>query len=101
MLRLSVFSDRRNFRRAGMLKKIERTSTCVPGASPPSRTMSILPPLTTISVPASACRSRVVRRKRDTLAMLGSLSRSLGSLDRVSCWLMVSSLVNADPGHVQ
>ena len=36
-----------------------------------------------------------------TLAMLGSLSRSLGSLDRVSCWLMVSGLVNADPGHVQ
>jgi hypothetical protein len=26
--------------------------------------------------------------------MLGILSRSLGSLDRVSCWLMVSSLVN-------
>jgi len=36
-----------------------------------------------------------------TLAMLGSLSRSLGSLDRVSCWLMVSGLVNADLGHVQ
>src|SRR5206468_2288148 len=46
----------------------------VPGASPPSRTMSILPPLTTISVPAMASCSRVVRRKRDTLAMLGSAS---------------------------
>ena len=74
MLRLSVFSDRRNFRRAGTLKKSERTSTCVPGASPPSRTMSILPPFTMISVPASAFGSRVVNRKRDTLAMLGSAS---------------------------
>ena len=36
--------------------------------------MSILPPLTTISVPATASRSRVVRRNRDTLAMLGNAS---------------------------
>ena len=74
MLRLSVFSDRRNFRRAGKLKKRERTSTWVPGASPPSRTTSSLPPLTMISVPASACAWRVVSRNRDTLAMLGRAS---------------------------
>jgi enamine deaminase RidA (YjgF/YER057c/UK114 family) len=36
-----------------------------------------------------------------TLAMLGSLSRSLGSLDLVSCWLMVSGFVNADPDYAQ
>jgi hypothetical protein len=32
-----------------------------------------------------------------TLAILASLRRSLGSLDRVSFWLMVSGFVNADP----
>ena len=36
-----------------------------------------------------------------TLAMLASLRRSLGSLDRVSCWLIVSGFVNADPGYAQ
>jgi enamine deaminase RidA (YjgF/YER057c/UK114 family) len=36
-----------------------------------------------------------------TLAMLASLQRSLGSLDRVSSWLMVSGFVNADPGYAQ
>src|SRR5581483_5185687 len=41
---------------------------------PPSRTISILPPLTTISTPATAPVSRVVRRNRDTLAILGNAS---------------------------
>jgi hypothetical protein len=36
-----------------------------------------------------------------TLAMLASLRRSLGSLDRVRSWLMVSGFVNADPGYAQ
>lgn len=36
-----------------------------------------------------------------TLAMLASLRRSLGALDRVSAWLMVSGFVNADPGYPQ
>ena len=36
-----------------------------------------------------------------TLAMLASLDRSLGSLDQVSSWLMVSGFVNADPGYAQ
>ena len=49
-----MFSVRRNLRRAGRLKKSERTSICVPGASPPSRTVSIAPPLTMTSVPARA-----------------------------------------------
>ena len=70
----SVASARRNFRRAGMLKNRERTSICVPGASPQSRTSLIFPPSMRISVPARAPCSRVARRKRETLAMLGSAS---------------------------
>lgn len=33
------------------------------------------------------------------LAILGSLKRALGDLDRVTAWLMVWGMVNADPGY--
>ena len=67
----SVVSLFRNFRRAGMLKKRSRTSTTVPGEHPASFVSRRTPPSTTISVPDTASDSRVVRRNRDTLAMLG------------------------------
>ncbi len=35
------------------------------------------------------------------LAMLSSLKRELGDLDRVTAWLMVNGMVNADPGYAQ
>jgi hypothetical protein len=35
------------------------------------------------------------------LAILGSLQRALGDLDRVTAWLMVYGMVNADPGYPQ
>jgi enamine deaminase RidA (YjgF/YER057c/UK114 family) len=35
------------------------------------------------------------------LAMLASLRRSLGDLDRVTAWLMVNGMVNADTGYPQ
>jgi hypothetical protein len=34
-----------------------------------------------------------------TLAILASLKRSVGDLDRVTAWLMVNVFVNADPGY--
>jgi len=34
-----------------------------------------------------------------TLAMLASLKRELGDLDRVTAWLMVHGMVNAEPGY--
>lgn len=33
--------------------------------------------------------------------MLASLRRSLGDLDRVTAWLMVNGMINADPGYPQ
>src|SRR6266566_1097861 len=54
MCAASVSSVRRNFRRAGRLKKSCRTSTLVPGALPAALTSMILPPLMTICVPSSA-----------------------------------------------
>jgi hypothetical protein len=35
------------------------------------------------------------------LSMLGSLKRVLGDLDRVTAWLMVHGMVNAEPGYGQ
>ena len=35
------------------------------------------------------------------LSVLGSLQRALGDLDRVTAWLMVYGMVNADPGYPQ
>jgi YjgF/chorismate_mutase-like, putative endoribonuclease len=35
------------------------------------------------------------------LAILGSLHRALSDLDRVTAWLMVYGMVNADPGYPQ
>jgi enamine deaminase RidA (YjgF/YER057c/UK114 family) len=36
-----------------------------------------------------------------TLAMLASLRRALGDLDRVSAWLVVNGYVNAESGYAQ
>ena len=76
MCAASVSSARKNFRRAGRLKKSCRTSTLVPGALPAALTSAIFPPLTMICVPSGEplSRSRVVRVNRLTLAMLGSAS---------------------------
>ena len=35
------------------------------------------------------------------LSMLASLKRALGDLDRITAWLMVYGMVNADPGYPQ
>jgi enamine deaminase RidA (YjgF/YER057c/UK114 family) len=35
------------------------------------------------------------------LSMLASLKREIGDLDRVTAWLMVSGMVNAEPGYGQ
>lgn len=39
--------------------------------------------------------------RNTALAMLASLKRELGDLDRVTAWLMVSGMVNAEPGYGQ
>jgi hypothetical protein len=39
--------------------------------------------------------------RKVALAMLSSLKRELGDLDRVTAWLMINGMVNADPGYPQ
>jgi YjgF/chorismate_mutase-like, putative endoribonuclease len=53
-------------------------------------------------VPSEVSLEAAQRSARATaLAMLGSLQRALGDLDRVTAWLMVYGMVNADPGYPQ
>jgi hypothetical protein len=53
-------------------------------------------------VPSEVSLEAAQRSARDTaLAMLGSLQRALGDLDRVTAWLMVYGMVNADPSYPQ
>ncbi len=70
----SVDSAFRNFRRAGVLKNRSRTLTEVPGGSPDSSTLRILPPAISRTVPASSSGERVARRTRLTEAMEGRAS---------------------------
>jgi enamine deaminase RidA (YjgF/YER057c/UK114 family) len=43
----------------------------------------------------------VAAARRVALAMLGSLQRALGDLDRVTAWLRVFGMVNSAPGFVR
>jgi enamine deaminase RidA (YjgF/YER057c/UK114 family) len=53
-------------------------------------------------VPSEVSMEAAQRSARATaLAILGSLQRALGDLDRVTAWLMVYGMVNADPGYPQ
>jgi enamine deaminase RidA (YjgF/YER057c/UK114 family) len=36
-----------------------------------------------------------------TLAMLASLQRALGDLDRIGAWLVINGYVNAEPGYAE
>jgi hypothetical protein len=70
--RVSLAAERRNLRRAGVLKKRVRTTTVVPRWRTASDTRSRRPPLTLSSVPESP--SEVVSVRRETDAMAGSAS---------------------------
>ena len=53
-------------------------------------------------VPTEVSPEAAQEAARDTaLSMLGSIKRELGDLDRVTAWLMVYGMVNAEPGYGQ
>ena len=79
MCESSVDSAFRNLFRAGVLKKRSRTVMEVPAGSPASSTRAILPPLISITVPATSSSgpffaAQVSSRSRDTEAIDGSAS---------------------------
>ena len=53
-------------------------------------------------VPTEVSLEAAQEAARNTaLSMLASLKRELGDLDRVTAWLMVYGMVNAEPGYPQ
>jgi len=46
-------------------------------------------------------RKGIAAARSTALSILASLKRELGDLDRVTAWLMVYGMVNADPGYAQ
>ena len=53
-------------------------------------------------VPSEVSLEEAQQAARDTaLSMLSSIKRELGDLDRVTAWLIVHGMVNAEPGYPQ
>ena len=53
-------------------------------------------------VPTEVSLEAAKQAARDTaLSILASLKRELGDLDRITAWLMVFGMVNAEPGYAQ
>src|SRR5215204_1187527 len=53
-------------------------------------------------VPSEVALEEAQEAARNTaLSMLASIKRELDDLDRVTAWLMVYGIVNADPGYPQ
>jgi enamine deaminase RidA (YjgF/YER057c/UK114 family) len=72
----------------------------VSGHGPQSPDGSVAPPFGQVAGEVSLEKA-VVAARLTALSMLGSLQRSLGSLDRVTGWLRVFGMVNSTPGFEQ
>ena len=72
----------------------------VSGHGPQSSDGSVAPPFGQVGVNVSLDEA-VEAARLTALSMLGSLQRSLGSLDRITGWLRVFGMVNSAPGFDQ
>ncbi|HEX7272482.1 MAG TPA: RidA family protein [Casimicrobiaceae bacterium] len=72
----------------------------VSGHGPQNADGSLASPLGKVSVDVSLDQAHYAARLT-ALAILGSLKRELGDLDRVSAWLRVFGMVNSAPGFKQ
>ena len=72
----------------------------VSGHGPQSPDGSVAPPFGQVGAEVSLDEA-VEAARLTALSMLGSLQRSLGSLDRINGWLRVFGMVNSAPGFDQ
>ena len=72
----------------------------VSGHGPQSSDGSVAPPFGQVGAEVSLDEA-VEAARLTALSMLGSLQRSLGSLDRITGWLRVFGMVNSAPGFDQ
>lgn len=72
----------------------------ISGHGPLAADGSVVGPFGRVGTEVSAEEAYVAARSA-TLAILASLKRELGDLDRVIAWLMISGMVNVAPGFTQ
>lgn len=69
----------------------------ISGHGPTNADGSLAKPLGKVGAEVTEAEAYVAARLTG-LAILGSLKRELGSLDRIACWLRVFGMVNSAPG---
>jgi enamine deaminase RidA (YjgF/YER057c/UK114 family) len=69
----------------------------ISGHGPTERDGSLARPLGKVGAQVSAEQAYAAARLTG-LAILGSLQRELGTLDRIACWVRVFGMVNSAPG---
>lgn len=79
------------------LVRIDGDRALLSGHLPLADDGSIAPPLGKVGAELTAEQGKEAAR-RAALALLASLRRSLGDLDRVTAWLRLFGMVNAAPG---
>ena len=72
----------------------------ISGHGPTDEQGNLAQPLGKVGAEVSEEQAYVAARLTD-LAILGSLKRELGSLDRIACWSKVLGMVNSAPGFTR
>jgi hypothetical protein len=80
--------------------RIMGTRALISGHGPTNQDGSLAQPLGKVGSDVSQEQAFVAARLTG-LAMLGSLQRELGTLDRISCWIRIFGMVNSAPGFNQ
>jgi enamine deaminase RidA (YjgF/YER057c/UK114 family) len=80
--------------------RVHRDRAFVSGHGPLNQDGTLAQPLGRVGAEVSALQAYAAARLA-TLAALGSLQRTLGDLDRIAAWLVVSGMVNVAPGFQQ
>ncbi|MBB5503809.1 RidA family protein [Paraburkholderia atlantica] len=70
---------------------------CISGHGPTNTDGSLAQPLGKVGSQVSQ-EQAIVAARLTALAILGSLKRELGSLERIACWTKVFGMVNSAPG---
>jgi len=80
--------------------RVRGKRACISGHLPLNADGTLAAPLGKVGAEVSVEQAAEAARKV-ALAMLGSLERELGDLEKIACWIRVFGMVNAAPGFTQ
>jgi enamine deaminase RidA (YjgF/YER057c/UK114 family) len=80
--------------------RIVGSRALISGHGPTDAEGNLAQPLGKVGVEVSEEQAYVAARLTG-LAILGSLKRELGSLDRIACWIRIFGMVNSAPGFTR